>query len=124
MAMSFHKPLRDVICLRRASGFLGRLVGLLGRTGIEPDVAFLIERCRAVHTMGMREAIDVVFVSEYGVVVGIAERVVPWRISVCHAAGHVLEFGHGGIQRFGIHVGARMLIGQNSLQIIRHNEGV
>jgi thiamine-monophosphate kinase len=52
----------------RARSPWARLRGLLGCEPLPEGHALLLERCRAVHTMGMRRAIDVVFVARDGVV--------------------------------------------------------
>ncbi len=45
----------------RASGRVERMRGLLGRRALGPGAALVIERCGAVHTVGMRFALDLVF---------------------------------------------------------------
>jgi uncharacterized membrane protein (UPF0127 family) len=45
-----------------------RLRGLLGRDGLGEGEGLLLEPCRAVHMMGMRFALDVLFVDRTGVV--------------------------------------------------------
>jgi hypothetical protein len=46
-----------------AESFRLRLAGLAGLRGLPPRRALLLPRCRSVHTVGMRFAIDVAFVS-------------------------------------------------------------
>jgi uncharacterized protein len=46
-----------------AEPWSARLVGLAGLREMPPATALLLPRCRAVHTLGMRFAIDVAFVS-------------------------------------------------------------
>ena len=48
--------------LRRTETMLERMRGLLGRPPLRPGQALLIDDCNMVHTIGMRYAIDVVFV--------------------------------------------------------------
>lgn len=43
--------------------FLVRLAGLAGLAGLAPGRALLLPCCRSVHTVGMRFAIDVAFLS-------------------------------------------------------------
>ena len=45
-----------------------RLRGLLGRDGLEPDEALLLERTRSVHSFGMRFAILAALLDREGVV--------------------------------------------------------
>ena len=65
-----------------AVSFWERLRGLLGRSSLGPDAALLIERCGAVHTVGMRFAIDVVFLDRAWRIVRIARDVRPGRLLV------------------------------------------
>jgi hypothetical protein len=46
-----------------ARGPLSRLLGLAGLAGLPPGSALLIPRCAAVHTVAMRFAVDVAFLS-------------------------------------------------------------
>lgn len=66
----------------RASGFFDRLRGLLGRSGTVPDSALLIDRCGAVHTVGMRFPIDLVFVDSRWEIVRVVPAVPPGRLMV------------------------------------------
>lgn len=59
-----HNETRDVELAGRAEvadRFLERLRGLLGRSGLERGQALVIEPCSSVHGVGMRFAIDVLF---------------------------------------------------------------
>jgi hypothetical protein len=47
-----------------ASGFFDRLRGLLGRKGMQPGSAMIIEHCGSVHTVGMRFPIDLIFLDK------------------------------------------------------------
>jgi len=66
----------------RAVSFWERLRGLLGRASLGPDAALLIERCGAVHTVGMRFAIDVVFLDSAWRITRVARSVRPGRLLV------------------------------------------
>lgn len=57
--------------------------------------ALWLPRCRAVHTLGLGQAIDVVFVSHIGEPVRVVPRLAPRRICVCHQAWGVLELPAG-----------------------------
>ncbi len=52
----------------------GRMRGLLGRDGLEPDEGMLIDRAGSVHMFFMRFPIDVVFLSRDRTVVGVKHR--------------------------------------------------
>ena len=90
----------------RADGRRGRAKGLLGRTGVEG--AFVLERCRGVHTLGMKFPLDVAFLDEAGVVLK-TMRMKPHRIGipVWHART-VIEAEAGAFARWGLKVGDQL----------------
>jgi hypothetical protein len=74
-----------------AVGFRARLLGLalLDRAGAAPGL--LIPRCAAVHTFGMRFALDLYFLDAGGTVLGTHRAVPPRRFVACRGAAAVLE---------------------------------
>jgi uncharacterized membrane protein (UPF0127 family) len=76
-----------------AAAWRDRLRGLLGRDALGPDAALLIERCGSVHTVGMRFALDLVFVDRAWRVTRIVRGVPPGRLMVWGGlrAARVLE---------------------------------
>ena len=77
--------------------------GLRGRTEI--DGAFVITRCRWVHTFGMRMPIDVAFVDADGVVIKMV-RMRRWRLGApVKGADWLIEAGVGAFERWGLSVG-------------------
>lgn len=114
---------QPVIRLRRATSFVDRLVGLLGRSAVDPDEALLIDGCRAVHTLGMRMPIDVVFLSSNNVVVDVSENLAPWRFAFCANSRRVLELQASATRRFRIKPGAYLQLGFSTLQIIQPEGG-
>ena len=83
----------------RLSSFLHRAVGLLARTTLRPDEGVWITSCRAIHTIGMRVAIDVIFVDREGYVIRIVQNVRPNRFAVsCKGAQGVVELGCGALR--------------------------
>lgn len=109
--------------LVRARGFFERLKGLIGRTAMEPDEAFLIEGCGAVHTIGMRMSIDLIFLSSDGIVLKVVERVRPRRFVICTNAKHVLELAEGAAGLRQIEAGMRANVGRSSLSFDGPDEG-
>lgn len=90
---------------------LRRMVGLLGRTGLEPGTGMLIIPTQAVHTIAMRFPIDIVFVDRNGCVVHVQPGLVPNRVSGLHwRARLVLELPSGAIAQTGTTVGDELLI--------------
>lgn len=77
--------------------------GLLGRADLTG--AFLIERCRAVHTIGMSFAIDVVYLDAGRRVIDI-DTMPPGRIGRPRlGARSVVEAREGAFERWGVAVG-------------------
>src|SRR5688572_22492650 len=92
--------------VRTASGFVTRLVGLLGRKRLGAEEALLLTPCRGVHTFGMKFPIDLVFLDETGSVVATLEGLRPWRLSPVYRRAHsVLELRDGTIRKSGTRAG-------------------
>jgi uncharacterized membrane protein (UPF0127 family) len=79
--------------------------GLLGRDGLVAGSALLLAPCRAVHTVGMRFPIDVVFVDDEGQVVKAVSDIGPWRIASARAATTTIELWAGALQATDVRVG-------------------
>lgn len=82
-----------------------RMVGLLGRDGLSDDAGLLLRPCGAVHTFGMRFAIDVVFLDRKQQVLEIQHEVPPRRALFKIRALQVLELAAGAAERHRIRVG-------------------
>jgi uncharacterized membrane protein (UPF0127 family) len=87
--------------LRVARSFAARAVGLLGKTRLADDEGLWLGRCSAIHTFGMRMAIDVVFIDRHSQVVGVA-TVKPWRWAARIDARAVLELAAGRADALGL----------------------
>ncbi len=66
-----------------ARGLFERLRGLLGRAEMPRDSAMLIEHCASVHTIGMRFALDLIFLDRNWRVVKIRRGVRTGMPVVC-----------------------------------------
>lgn len=97
-----------LVSVRRARTPWARLRGLLGSAPLPPGEGLLFERCRAVHTLGMRRAIDVVFVAADGAVIELRRGLGAGRIAVCTRAWAVLELTAGDAWRLGLWPGCRI----------------
>jgi uncharacterized protein len=53
--------------------------------------ALVLPRCSSVHTVGMRFALDVVFLDAEGRVLRVARAVPPWRVVSCRGAAAAVE---------------------------------
>ena len=81
---------------RAARSYWARLVGLLGRSSLEPGEALLIEPCNSVHTFFMRFTIDVVYLDKSQRVVKAVSALWPFRMSTGAKGAHaVIELPSG-----------------------------
>jgi uncharacterized membrane protein (UPF0127 family) len=92
----------------RADGFVARLSGWLGRRRLDVDAAIWLYPCRAVHSIGMRVPIDVVFLDAEGMVLRIVPALPPWRAVGVRAARSVIELPAGAARRRGLVPGLRL----------------
>src|SRR5688572_22297260 len=88
----------DGRCIARyvhmACSFRSRCIGLLRQTGIPEHGGLLLVPGGSIHTLGMRFTIDVVFLSRQMRVLGLTERVPPWRLVFApRGTARVLEIG-------------------------------
>jgi len=89
-----------------ADSFWKRLRGLLGQPALCEGQGLLITPCRAVHMMGMKYPLDVVFLDPAGQVVGIESRLPPRAKSAWYPrAHHALELPAGTLERSGTRLG-------------------
>lgn len=95
----------EIATTRRA-----RRRGLLGRDGLNAGCAFVLSPCWAVHTIGMRFAIDVVFVDAEGQIVKIVENLSGWKMAASMAAMTTIELWAGAVQAMDVHVGDRLAL--------------
>lgn len=97
--------------VRRADRFLERAVGLLPQRSVMPDEGLWIEGCAAIHTIGMRATIDVVFLDREGTVLREVETARPWRTLIaCRGAHAVVELGAGALRANDIALGDRLTL--------------
>lgn len=94
--------------LRVARGFFARARGLLGNPPPAEGCGLLIPRCVAIHTFGMRYAIDAVFIDHAGRVVALHAALPPWRVCRAANASAVVEMAAGSAARAGIRVGSEL----------------
>jgi uncharacterized membrane protein (UPF0127 family) len=75
--------------------------GLLKHDRLEADDGLWIVPCEAIHTFGMRFAIDILFLNSKRTVLKVSPAVPRGRIRVCLRAESVLELAPGAIERSG-----------------------
>ena len=77
--------------------------GLIGRTSV--DSALVISPCRWIHSIGMKCAIDVLYLDAAGSVIK-TEHLKPMRIAApVGRSKTIVEMSAGSIERCGVHVG-------------------
>lgn len=79
--------------------------GLLGRESFGATEGLLLIPCKAVHTVGMRFPIDVVFIDGDGRAVRIVPALAPWRIAMSARAKAVIELAAGTAAAADIQIG-------------------
>jgi len=94
--------------VRRAVRALERLIGLIAQPLPAAGAGLWIEPCRAVHTLGVRGPLDLVFVARSGEVLRVCEDVSPGRARAALRARAVLEMRAGEVSRLGLRPGMRL----------------
>lgn len=99
-----------------ADTFVSRLVGLLGRSRLDPDCGLLIQPSSGVHTFAMRFPIDVIALDRKMRVRALWTTLAPWRTSTVHwKTQSVLELAAGRAQACRLEVGDQLEILQEAL---------
>ena len=94
---------------RHAHSFRLRLVGLLGRSSLEPGEALLLDPCTSVHTAFMRFAIDVIYLDGARRVVKVVPALKPFRVSgMLRGAHSVIELPCGTIVKAKTEIGDQL----------------
>lgn len=97
--------------VRIACSLTARLFGLSRERSLPTRSGLLLSPARGIHTLGMRFAIDVVFLSRQMRVLGLAPRVPPWRVVLApRGTGRVLELAAGQIAATGLKTGTFILV--------------
>jgi uncharacterized membrane protein (UPF0127 family) len=99
-----NQPLCDRC--RLANTFWKRTIGLLNRNSLRPGEGLLLDNCHGIHTVGMRFAIDVIFLDKNLRVTRQVSRVRPFHIGpAAKDAVYVLELPSGIIEQTKTEVG-------------------
>jgi uncharacterized membrane protein (UPF0127 family) len=91
-----------------ASRFLPRARGLLGRERLRQHEALWILPCGSVHTIGMRYAIDVIFLDRQQRVVGVKRQVEPLRFALHPRAHSTIELLAGTASAMAVVEGSKL----------------
>lgn len=101
-----HSVKRAII----ADTWLRRLTGLLFVPRDAFDAIWL-SPCRSIHTIGMRYAIDILFLDQRNKVVGLKENLRPLR--VCNGPSgtrSTIELPAGGIKQYKVSLGTNVIV--------------
>jgi uncharacterized membrane protein (UPF0127 family) len=93
------RPARGLV-VHEAVSRRARARGLAGLDDLPPGHGLHLRPCRSVHTLGMRFALDLLWLDAAGVIVRIDEDVAPGRVRTCLRARSVVEVRAGERQRF------------------------
>ena len=96
--------------IRRAERWHQRAVGLLTTAQLDHPAGLWIKPCNAVHMIGMRYAIDVLFVDANGRVLKRVDSLRPWRASACAGARAALELRAGLAATLGLQAGQHVAL--------------
>jgi len=90
----------SLLTLIRADSFWQRLCGLLGQPPLQANQGLCLVPCAAIHTFGLRQPIDVVFLAADGHLLKQCHAVSPWSIRACYGAYIVIELPAGFCTRY------------------------
>jgi uncharacterized membrane protein (UPF0127 family) len=94
------EPLADGRELRHARSYNEKRRGLAGLDALTPAVGLHIHRCRSVHTIGMRFALDLLWLDGEGRIVRVDHAVPARRAKGCRRARSVVEVVAGEADAF------------------------
>lgn len=82
---------------------------LFGGNKLRGGMGVWIGPCEAIHTFGMKNPVDVLFLDRRFIVCRLIPHLQPERVFVCFAAASVLKLEAGAILRTGTRVGDHLL---------------
>jgi uncharacterized membrane protein (UPF0127 family) len=98
-----------------ANTSLSRMIGLLGKRGLNAGEGLWIKPSSGVHTFGMKFAIDVIGLDKDLRVVRLWPRLVPFRMtSVSLKVSSVIELGAGRIAECQVQIGDLLEVQEQS----------
>jgi uncharacterized protein len=90
----------DRLVVIEAKTHSARRRGLSRLDALDPDHALHIPQCPAVHTFGMRFALDLIWLRKDGTVARVDRDVAPGRMRICVSARSVIETVAGQADAF------------------------
>ena len=105
-----HNGRRVAVRVWQCESFLERAIGLIGQSPVPQDQVLRIPRCRAIHTLGLRHPIDVVFTDHNGRVLHCVRGLAPRRWALHRNASHVWEMRAGLAAVLGVEAGSELVV--------------
>jgi uncharacterized protein len=87
-----------------------RMVGLLGRKGMDPGEALIFPKNWSIHTLFMRFKIDVIFLDKEGAVKKIVRRMPAYRFAWSPGARDTIEMTGGALDESDVVVGHKLIV--------------
>lgn len=100
--------LRARLRVKAMSPWKSQALGLVKPRDLKDPHGLWIRSCRAVHTVGMRHAIDVIFLRADGVVTKVVPGLKPWRLARCKEAHTTLELRAGWARKLNLTPGVAL----------------
>ena len=102
----------NVVCDRTeiADTLWRRMRGLLGRASLPAGNGMFFKGESSIHSAFMRFEFDAVFMDRELLVVGLAERIPPWRARAAKGTRNILELAAGEIARTGVAIGDQLAV--------------
>jgi len=91
-----------------AHSFTRRLRGIHGVPTLGATDALIIRPCRAIHTFGVSETIDVAFMNRQGIILKL-QTVEPRKVLTCWNACFAVEMAHGTASRIRLAPGQQLI---------------
>ena len=102
----------NIVCERTeiADTLWRRMRGLLGRGSLPAGDGMFFKGESSIHSAFMRFEFDAVFMDRDLRVVGLAERIPPWRARAAKGTRNILELAAGEITRTGVAIGDQLAV--------------
>lgn len=98
--------------LQTAQGYWQRLIGLLGHSELDASEGLWFKNCSSIHTLGMRFAIDCIFIDKEMKVKSLKSNIKPFRWTLpVWGADSVIEARAGLIESTGLSIGDQLHVG-------------
>ena len=97
--------------VRYADSWWDRFAGFIPHSVVPPDDGLWFRNCWAIHTLGMRARLDVIFLDDKGRVVRVHRRVPRHHPAItCLGAHSVVELGAGALEGRDLLAGDRLTL--------------